>query len=88
MKVKKEYYNKLAFYGPLAIEEYCDLNNIDMNGNEKIKQFYKLVNEYHELDKRRTEARDKMVEELLNLVEDIGVEKFSSIEDGNIGYNS
>ena len=29
-----------------------------------------------------------MVEELLNLVEDIGVEKFSSIEDGNIGYNS
>ena len=87
MKIKKEDYQRFLVSGSLAIETYCDLNNIDTHENEQISNFFAKMKEYYDLSRKRIEIRDEAVEDLIDLINNIGEDKFSINDNGEIGYD-
>ena len=87
MKLRKEQYNKFAFKGPLAIEDYCDFNKIDEKQKKIVDDMYTQVRKYHEKQKQMIKERDELVEKLINTIETLGIDNFTLYEDGNITYN-
>ena len=87
MNIKKEQYNKFAFKGPLAIEDYCDFNKIDENQNKIVDDMYIQVRKYHEKQKQMIKERDELVDKLINTIEILGIDNFTLYDDGNITYN-
>ena len=87
IKLQKKEYDKFVFKGLLAVECYDDANDIDDDKKTAIKKIYKKGNEYHELNRQLIKSRDTLVEDLLNLIEMLGEEKFTIYDDGDITYN-
>ena len=87
MKLRKEQYNKFAFKGPLAIEDYCDFNKIDENQKKIVDDMYIQVRKYHEKQKQMIKERDELVDKLINTIETLGTDNFTLYVDGNITYN-
>ena len=87
MKLRKEQYNKFAFKGPLAIEDYCDFNKIDENQKKIVDDMYIQVRKYHEKQKQMIKERDELVDKLINTIETLGTDNFTLYDDGNITYN-
>ena len=87
MKLRKEQYNKFAFKGPLAIEDYCDLNEIDEKQKKIVDDMYMQVRKYHEKQKQMIKERDELVDKLINTIETLGIDNFTLYDDGDINYN-
>ena len=85
--INKNNYDKFAFKGPLAIEDYCDFNKIDENQKKIVDDMYIQVRRYHEKRKEMIKERDELVNKLINTIELLGIDNFTIYDDGNITYN-
>ena len=83
--LKKENYGNYIFTTSLAIENYCDDNNI--NDDKKIKDMYDLLRDYRELNRELIEKRDELVLKMQDTVKYIGESNFILYDDGTLEYN-
>lgn len=79
--IKKDNYDKFIFRGSLALECYNDMNSIHedlyINFNNKLKK-YRSLKEKTIIDKER------IVNELLFVIEQIGIDNFIIYDDGYV----
>ena len=87
MKVKKEQYSKLAFKGPLAIEDYCDMNEVPKEVKKVVDDMHLQQRKYIESQKQMVKERDELVSKLSKVIDTIGTDKFTIYDDGGIVYN-
>lgn len=85
--IDKKNYDKFAFKGPLAIEDYCDFNNINEKQKKIVDDMYIQVRKYHEKQKELIKERDELVSKLTNTIETLGIDDFTIYDDGDITYN-
>lgn len=85
--IDKKNYDKFAFKGPLAIEDYCDFNKINENQKKIVDDMYIQVRKYHEKQMEMIRERDELVKKLINTMESLGIDNFTIYDDGNITYN-
>ena len=85
--IDKKYYDKFALKGPLAIEFYCDLNELNEEQKKLVDDMYENLRKYRETRELMIKERDETVEKLINTVESLGIENFTIYDDGNITYN-
>ena len=88
IKLQKNGYNTFALWGPLAIETYCDINKISDEEKIVINKMYQKQKEYNDISREKIKKRDELVEDVLKIVEMLGVENFTIDDDGDISYNS
>lgn len=87
MKIKKEQYNEFALWGPLAIESYCDVNELDDETKKIVEDMYSQNKRYIETTKKMIEERDMLVDKLIEAIDKLGIDNFTLYEDGDIVYN-
>lgn len=81
--IKKENYDKFIFKGSLALESYFDDNNENL---KLFDNFNKKLIKYRSIKNKKTTDSEKIVKELLAILEKIGKEKFIIYDDGDIEY--
>ncbi len=84
VKINKDNYDKFIFKGSLALETYYD---IEKNNDQLIKDFYLKLNNYRELNKKTNEDKENIVNDLISVMETIGIDYFTIYDDGDINYN-
>lgn len=77
-------FDKFIFKGSLALESYYDYTNIN---KDIIDKFYFKLNEYRKLTKKSKENKEYIVNELINVIEKLGIKNFTIYNDGDIEYN-
>lgn len=77
-------FDKFIFKGSLALESYYDYTNIN---KDIIDKFYFKLNEYRKLTEKSKENKEYIVNELINVIEKLGIKNFTIYNDGNIEYN-
>lgn len=77
-------FDKFIFKGSLALESYYDYTNINKN---IIDKFYFKLNEYRNLTEKSKENKEYIVNELINVIEKLGIKNFTIYNDGDIEYN-
>ena len=76
--------DKFIFKGSLALESYYD----DTHENKKLfDNFNNKLKEYRSLCEKRNSVKESIVNDLLSIFEQIGKEKFTIYEDGDVEYN-
>lgn len=76
--------DKFIFKGLLALESYYDYTN---NNKDIIDEFYFKLNEYRKLIEKSKENKEYIVNELINVIEKIGIKNFTIYDDGDVEYN-
>ena len=77
-------FDKFIFKGSLALESYYDYTNIN---KDIIDKFYFKLNEYLKLTEKSKENKEYIVNELINVIEKLGIKNFTIYNDGDIEYN-
>ena len=81
--IKSENFDKFIFKGSLALEAYFDNNRTDKkifdDFNSKLRNYRQLV-EKQEIDK------ETIVNELILIIEKLGIDKFIIYNDGDVEY--
>ena len=77
-------FDKFIFKGSLALESYYDYTNIN---KDIIDEFYFKLNEYRKLTEKNKENKEYIVNELINVIEKLGIKNFTIYNDGDIEYN-
>lgn len=79
MKIKKENYGKFILKGSLALEYYNDCNKDYV---ESFNSYNKKLKEY----RNNKLSKEEIVNELISVIETIGVNHFIIYDDGDVGY--
>lgn len=87
IKLQKNGYDTFALWGPLAIETYCDINEISDEEKTAIEKMYQKDKEYNDISRERIKKRNELVEDVLKIIEMLGTENFVIDDDGDISYN-
>lgn len=69
-------FDKFIFKGSLALESYYDYTNIN---KDIIDKFYFKLNKYRKLTEKSKENKEYIVNELINVIEKLGIKKFHYI---------
>ncbi len=77
-------FDKFIFKGSLALESYYDYTNIN---KDIIDEFYFKLNEYRKLTEKSKENKEYIVNELINVIEKLGIKNFTIYDDGDVEYN-
>ena len=75
--------DKFIFKGSLALESYYD----DIHENKVLFDSFNKLKEYHSLYEKSSRNKESIVNNLLSTIEQIGEEKFTIYEDGDVEYN-
>lgn len=76
--------DKFIFKGSLALESYYD----DTHENKVLfDSFNNKLKEYRSLYEKGNSNKESIVNNLLSTIEQIGEEKFTIYEDGDVEYN-
>lgn len=82
--VDKGNYDKFIFKGILALEFYGEMND---NYKEEISIFNKKIKEYRSISNPDNCDKERIVNEIIDLMEKIGPDNFIFYEDGGVEYN-
>lgn len=80
-------YEKFIFKGSLAIEGYCDANSITNDVEKIINKMYFDLKEYRKKEDKTLADKEKIVNELINIIIMLGKNNFVIYEDGGVEYN-
>lgn len=81
--INKINFDRFIFKGSLALESYFD----DTNDNiELFDEFNKKLDKYRSLNDKTDNDRELIVNELLSILNKIGIDKFIIYDDGDIEY--
>lgn len=83
IRINKENYEKFILKGSLALESYFDINN---NNKEIYDAFNKKLIDYRNLEIKSEESKEKIVEDLISVIEKIGIDNFIVYDDGDIVF--
>ena len=82
--INKNNRDKFIFKGSLALESYYD----DTHKNKILfDSFNNKLKEYRSLNEKSDSNKEFIVNNLLSTLEQIGKEKFTIYEDGDVEYN-
>lgn len=84
--VDKKNYDKFAFKGPLAVESYCDVNQLNEEIKKIIDDMYLQRKKYTEIQKLMIKERDELVSKLSKVIDKLGIDNFILYDDGDIDY--
>lgn len=79
-------YDKFIFKVQLAIEGYCDFNNISLEKQKVIDDLYLKIKKYRELKTPTYDDKSKIVNEIINVINLIGIDNFIIYDDSDIEY--
>lgn len=82
--IKTENFDKFIFKGSLALESYFDDNCTD---KEIFDNFNIKLKKYRQLPEKGKEDKEIIVNELILIIEKLGIDKFIIYDDGDIEYN-
>ncbi|MBQ9023608.1 MAG: hypothetical protein IJ105_00125 [Bacilli bacterium] len=85
--VDKKNYDKFAFKGPLAVESYCDVNQLNDEIKKIIDDMYLQRKKYTDIQKLMIKERDELVSKISNVINELGIDNFTLYDDGDIEYN-
>lgn len=85
--IDKKNYDKFAFKGPLAVESYCDVNQLNDEIKKIVDDMYLQRKKYTEIQKLMTKERDELVSKISNVINELGIDNFTLYDDGDIEYN-
>lgn len=81
--IKSENFDKFIFKGSLALEEYFDNNHTD---KEIFDNFNIKLKKYRQLPEKGKADKETIVNELILIIEKLGIDKFIIYDDGDIEY--
>lgn len=81
--INKNNRDKFIFKGSLALESYYD----DTHENKILFDSFNKLKEYRSLNEKSDSNKEFIVNNLLATLEQIGKEKFTIYEDGDVEYN-
>lgn len=85
MRITSKNYDKFILKGSLALEMYYDVNiNED---REKYIIFNDKLSKYRSLKEKNLKDKENMVEYLVRFIENLGIDKFTIYDDGDVEYN-
>lgn len=82
--IDKENYEKFILKGSLALELYFDIINDNKNLYE---EYNKKLSEYRSLKLKSVESKEKIIKELIAVIEKVGIDNFIIYDDGDIVCN-
>ena len=82
--IKEENYDKFIFCGSLALECYNDMNNMH---EDLFVSFNNKLREYRSLKEKTIAAKENIVNELLSVIQKIGMNNFTIYDDGDVNCN-
>ena len=81
--IKNENFDKFIFKGSLALEAYFDNNR---TGKEIFDDFNIKLRNYRQLAEKQETDKQKLVNELILIIEKFGIDKFIIYDDGDVEY--
>ena len=81
--IKSENFDKFIFKGSLALEAYFDNNRTN---KEIFDDFNIKLKNYRQLAKKQEIDKETIVNELILIIEKLGIDKFIIYDDGDIEY--
>mgnify|MGYP004532085971 FL=1 len=81
--IKNENFDKFIFKGSLALEAYFDNNH---TGKEIFDDFNIKLRNYRQLAEKQETDKQKLVNELILIIEKFGIDKFIIYDDGDVEY--
>ncbi len=85
MRITPKNYDKFILKGSLALEMYYDVNiNED---REKYIIFNEKLSKYRSLKEKNLKDKENMVKYLVRFIENLGIDKFTLYDDGDVEYN-
>ena len=81
--IKSENFDKFIFKGSLALESYFDNNHTD---KEIFDDFNIKLRNYRQLAEKQETDKQKLVNELILIIEKFGIDKFIIYDDGDVEY--
>lgn len=81
--IKSENFDKFIFKGSLALESYFDDNRTD---KEIFDNFNIKLKKYRQLSEKSKVDKETIVNELILIIEKLGIDKFIIYDDGDVEY--
>ena len=81
--IKSENFDKFIFKGSLALEAYFDNN---CTNKEIFDDFNSKLRNYRQLDEKQEIDKETIVNELILIIEKLGIDKFIIYNDGDVEY--
>lgn len=81
--IKNENFDKFIFKGSLAVEAYFDDNHTD---KEIFDNFNIKLRNYRQLAEKQDIDKETIVNELILIIEKLGIDKFIIYNDGDVEY--
>lgn len=81
--IKSENFDKFIFKGSLALEAYFDNN---CTNKEILDDFNSKLKKYRQLPEKGKADKETIVNELILIIEKLGIDKFIIYDDGDIEY--
>lgn len=81
--IKSENFDKFIFKGSLALESYFDDNRTD---KEIFDNFNIKLKKYRQLPEKSKVDKETIVNELILIIEKLGIDKFIIYDDGDVEY--
>ena len=88
MNIIEDNYDKFIFKAPLAIEGFCDLNIFNKKLKKEIDNMYFELKKYRELKPPSCNDKNKIVKEIISVINLIGIDNFIIYDDGDIEYKA
>ena len=82
--ILKENYDKFIFKGSLALETYHDITG---GFKDLFDNFNNNLKKYRLLEEENDKEKEKIVNELLDIFNTIGIDNFIIYDDGDVNYN-
>lgn len=82
--IDKENYEKFILKGSLALELYFDIISDNKNLYE---EYNKKLSEYRSLKLKSVESKEKIIKELIAVIEKVGIDNFIIYDDGDVECN-
>lgn len=81
--IKSENFDKFIFKGSLALETYFDNN---CTNKEIFDDFNSKLRNYRQLAEKQEIDKETIVNELILIIEKLGIDKFIIYNDGDVEY--
>ena len=85
-KLEKSYYDGFALNGPNAIKHFIDTVGITDDKKKLIDDLNEKLKSFYELKKEISIEKEKIVDELIDVIYLLGIENFAFYDDGYIEY--
>lgn len=82
----KKNYSEFILRGPLAVECFVDLVGVDPAKEEVINTMYENLGKFRKLKNQLSIEEEKLVNEIIDVINMLGKENFAFYDDGYIEY--